>query len=372
MSSLGPNFSARPTLRVNLTAIRDNYKTLQKLAGNAKVAASVKANAYGLGIQRVGKALYGAGCRNFFVATAGEGKALRQTIGDNASIYVFNGPAPQDLTLFFGNQLKPVINSLVQARIWANAIDNVRRPPFAVLHIDTGINRLGMPLDEAEKLSKNKPLLEKLNLDLVMSHLACAPDPDHPLNQKQLSRFQAAMSRFPVMPASLANSAGIYLGKPYHFQMVRPGIALYGGQATKSGQLEQTKSAVSLMAPVLQVRQITAGETVGYNAGYKADKNTTLATVAAGYADGIPVQSSGINGQTKGYATMQGRRVPIVGRVSMDLTVLDISGLKKTPRIGDWAEFRGENLEADARDGGILNYELLTRLGSRCRLDYLT
>ena len=372
MSNLGPNFSARPTVRVDLSAIKHNYNALQKLVGTAKVAPALKANAYGLGMDRVGKTLYGAGCRHFFVANAGEGQQLRRTIGPNPSIYVLNGPAPRDLTLFFGSNLKPVINSLVQARIWADAIENMKRAPFSVVHIDTGINRLGMTPGETESLAKNKSLQEKLSIEMIMSHLACAPDRDHPLNTTQLTRLKKAISRFKVMPVSLANSAGIYLGKKYHFQMVRPGISLFGGQATVSGQNEVTKPVVSLLAPVLQIRKIGAGETIGYNAGFMAKNDMTLATVAAGYADGIPVQSSGFGKNAKGFATMQGRRVPIIGRVSMDLTVLDVSKLKKTPRIGDWAEFRGEHLEADAKDCGAPNYELLTRLGSRCRLDYLT
>ncbi len=371
MAIEGPNFTARPTLRIDLPALKHNYKTLQELVGQTKIGACVKADAYGLGAERVGRTLYGAGCRNFFVATAGEGKALREAVGDNVSIYVLNGPAPRDLTLFFGSTLKPVINSLVQARIWANGTRGVKRAPFCALHIDTGINRLGFPPDEYEKLLANRPLREQIGIDMVMSHLACAPDANHPLNQTQLDRFRKLASRLPVMPMSLANSAGIYLGSKYHFQMVRPGIALYGGKATNTPKQEATKPVVSLMAPVLQTRLLKAGESVGYNASYTAKSDIQIATVGSGYADGIPVSSSSAPDHARGYATVQGKRVPIIGRVSMDLTVLDVSALKKPPRIGDWAEFRGAMLEADAQDAGSFNYELLTRLSRRCRRTYV-
>ena len=154
-SELGPNFSTRPVLKIDLDAIKANYKALQDKVGSVKIAASVKADAYGLGAERVGKTLYGAGCRNFFVATAGEGKLLRNAIGDNSSIYVLNGPSPRDLTLFFGSRLKPVINSLVQARMWAEAAATAKAAPYSAIHIDTGMNRLGFSQEEFEIFSKN-------------------------------------------------------------------------------------------------------------------------------------------------------------------------------------------------------------------------
>ncbi len=370
MSTLGPNHSARPTLRVDLSAIKHNYKALQKRVGQTKIGASVKADAYGLGAARIGRTLYGAGCRNFFVATAGEGMELRKSIGDNASIYVLNGPAPQDLTLFFGSTLKPVINSLVQARLWREATQNVKHVPYSVLHVDTGINRLGMTEKEFELLLKNGGLREALNIEMVMSHLACAPDAAHPQNKKQLDLFRQLASRLPVMPLSLANTAGIYLGKKYHFQMVRPGIGLYGGRATVNPDQEVSKPAMSLMAPVLQVKDLKPGDTVGYTASFTVETPITIAIVAAGYADGIPVQAPCPQTGSPGHAKLQGKSVSIIGRVSMDLTILDVTNLKKTPRIGDWAEFRGENLESDAVETGRINYELLTAVGRRCRLLY--
>lgn len=367
-------FTARPTLLINLDAIKDNYDALQTMVGNVKIGASVKADAYGLGAPTVAKTLYGAGCRTFFVATAGEGKVVREAIGENASIYVLNGPAPQDLTLFFKFTLKPVINSIDQARMWTDEADRAKHAPFTALHIDTGMNRLGMDAEDTDQLSKNLGLFKALGPDLIMSHLACAPDAAHALNAQQLERFRKQSSRFPVLPLSLANTAGIYLGKPYHLQMVRPGIGLYGGQATTDAKQETSKPVVSLMAPVLQLREVKKGETIGYNASFTAEFDMKIAIVGAGYADGIPVSASshpqGEKGKTS-FASLQKQRVPIIGRVSMDTTILDVTRLVREISVGDWAEFRGENLQVDSNAIDGLNYELLVRLGPRCRKTYL-
>jgi len=369
MSDLGPNFSTRPVLRVDLKALKANYKALQSMvSAGTHVAAAVKADAYGLGADRVGKALYGAGCRTFFVATAGEGKLLRQAIGENATIYVLTGPAPRDLTLFFGAQLKPVINSIVQARIWAEAASKARHAPYSALHIDTGMNRLGMTEGDIEHLSKNRSLRDELQIDLIMSHLACASDPKHPANKEQLSAFRRAAGRFPIKAMSLANTAGIYLGKPYNFNMVRPGIGLYGGAATNNPKMEKMQPVASLLAPVLQLRTLKAGESIGYNSTFTAKREMTVA--GAGYADGIPVAASSQGESCIGHATLQKKRCPIVGRVSMDLTTIDVTDVKKKPRIGDWVELLGENLEDDAKASSTLNYEMLVRMGSRARREY--
>jgi len=368
MASPPPGYSARPALKIDLSAIKSNYNALQKLASQAKVAASVKADAYGLGIGPVGKTLYGAGCRIFFVATAGEGKALRAEIGDNSSIYVLNGPGQRDLNLMFGNNLKPVINSMEQARVWAEGTRGVKSAPFCAIHIDTGINRLGFDEADTAALIKNKPLQTALGIDHVMSHLACAPDASNPMNKLQLDKFRKASSGLPMVTKSLANTAGTYLGKPYHFQMVRPGIGLYGGAATTNPAQEKITPVATLLAPILQIRKVKQGDSIGYNGSFVADKDMRLATVAAGYADGIPVASSNPGGG--GYATLHKTRLPIVGRVSMDLTIIDLSRLKERVNSGEMVTFRSDNLESDAHDSSTINYELLTRLGSRCRRSY--
>ena len=365
-------YSARATLRIDLSSIRHNYDTIKAKVGGATVAACVKADAYGLGIKPVARSLYGAGCRVFFVATAGEGKILREAVGDTPSIYLLNGPASRDLRLIFGADLKPVINSFEQARLWASAAEPVGSPPFAALHIDTGMNRLGLDIEELSKLTRNKKMFNNLGVDLVMSHLACASDKSHPLNAEQLTRFRRASTQLPMKPLSLANSAGIYLGKSYHFQMVRSGIALYGGKPNASPEMSALKPVVSLLAPVLQTRIVKAGETLGYDGLFKVERDMKVAVLAAGYADGIPISASGIGTARAGYGTMYGKRVPIVGRVSMDLTIVDISKMEKPVNPGETVEFYGDHLERDAESVGTISYELLTRLGQRCRREYLT
>ncbi len=360
-----PSYSTRPTLRVDLDALKANYAALKDKVGVAKIGASVKADAYGLGAVPVGKALYGAGCRIFFVATAGEGKILREGIGPNAAIYVLNGPAPRDKGVLLGAKLKPVINSIEQARFWAEVSDSVNDPPFTAIHIDTGMNRLGLDVDELTQLSRDKKLWTSLNPEWVMSHLACAPDAANLMNKTQLSAFRKAAAQLPLTPLSLANTAGIYLGKPYHFQMVRPGIGLYGGMATNNPEQEVSTPVATLLAPVLQVRYIKAGESIGYNASFTASRDMRIAIVGAGYADGIPVSHS-----NKGTAIMHDMEVPIVGRVSMDLTMLDVTEARLTVETGGVAIFHGAHLEAEAGVGETLNYELLVRMGQRCRRDY--
>lgn len=360
-----PSYSTRPTLRVDLQQIRANYDALKARVGAAKIGASVKADAYGLGAVPVAKALYGAGCRIFFVATAGEGKLLRDGVGPNAAIYVLNGPAPRDKGVLLGAKLKPVINSMEQAQFWGSVARDVREPPYTAIHIDTGMNRLGLSEEEVTILSRNKSLWKDLNPEWVMSHLACAPDAANPMNKTQLQRFRKAAAQLPLTPLSLANTAGIYLGKPYHFQMVRPGIGLYGGVATTKPEQEVSKAAATLLAPILQVRYVKAGETLGYNGTYVAPRDMRIAVVGAGYADGIPVNES-----NRGTAILHDDEVNIVGRVSMDLTMIDATDANLSVEVGGVVVFRGEHLEAEAKSAQTINYELLVRLGQRCRRDY--
>ena len=352
-------------MRVNLENLRYNYEALKKRVGSAKIGASVKADAYGLGAVQVGRALYGAGCRIFFVATAGEGKILREAIGPNGAIYVLNGPSPRDKGVLLGAKLKPVINSMEQARFWASVASSVNEPPYTAIHIDTGMNRLGFDAEEFGEFAKDRKLWSALHPEWVMSHLACSSDTKHPLNKTQLARFKKAAAQLPITPMSLANTAGIYLGKPYHFQMVRPGIGLYGGYATTKPAQEDVRPVVTLLAAILQIREINKGETLGYNASYTAPRDMRIAVVGAGYADGVPVLAS-----NKGYATLHDAKVPIVGRVSMDLTMLDITDVHLPKQVGGVVAFRGDQLSAEAETIGSINYEMLTRLGQRCRRDY--
>ncbi len=365
------SYSSRPVLTINLSAIIENYKSLSALAAPAKVAASLKADAYGLGIVQIGRTLYGAGCRTFFVAHAGEGKILRGAIGNQPNIYVLSGPSPQDTALFFGSTLKPVINSLTQARDWLKSIDGVKRPPRTALHFDTGMNRLGIPNSETEVFVKEDGLLDALNIDLVMSHLACASMPDHPLNKQQLNTFKRTAAQMPMVNLSLANTGGVYLGKPYHFKLVRPGIGLFGGSATNQPKKENVRPVVEIHAPVLQIKNIKKGETLGYDALFTAKTDMKIAIVSAGYADGLPISLSGTDKAIITHARIGKENAPVVGRISMDYTILDITNVKKYVERGEKAVFLGQNLDAQAAEAQTINYEILTHLGQRCKRVYI-
>lgn len=365
------SFSSRPILTINLSAIVANYQHFVRQCAPAKVAASVKADAYGLGIEAVGRALYGAGCRVFFVAHAGEGKILRAAIGERPNIYVLSGPSPQDLSIFYGHKLKPVINSLSQARDWVAATAEVKYPPRVALHFDTGINRLGIPASEVDVFVKDKDLLNALDIDLIMSHLACAGLSDHPLNETQLLEFKKTVAALPMHPLSLANTGGVYLGKPYHFQMVRPGIGLYGGYASDKPEDETVRPVVELHAPILQVKTVLKGQIIGYNGEFTAPKDMKVAIVSAGYADGIPTSLSGTDKAVKIQAKLQGNPAPLVGRVSMDYSILDITDLGSFVQTGEKAIFLGDALSQHAEQSGLINYEVLTGLGQRCKRVYI-
>lgn len=364
-------YSSRPVLTVNLTALADNYKYLAAKAGGTRIGASVKADAYGLGAGVVGRALYGAGCRIFFVAHAGEGKILRTSIGAKASIYVLSGNTPQDTAIFFGSKLKPVINSLTQARDWVKAIKDVNHPPRTALHFDTGMNRLGIPPEEADIFANDKALIDALDVDLVMSHLACSGDAAHPLNETQLGRFKKISAHMPMVPLSLANTGGIYLGAKYHFKLVRPGIGLYGGKVTTQPDNEGVKPVVELHAPVLQIKTVKASETLGYNASFTAQADMKIAIVSAGYADGLPVNLSGSDKRIVTSARLGKHRVNVVGRISMDYTILDITNYEGFVELGAKAVFFGEDLETQSSHSKMINYEVMTHLGARCRKIYV-
>ncbi|MEE9273470.1 MAG: alanine racemase [Robiginitomaculum sp.] len=365
------SYSSRPVLTVNLKSVTHNYNYLSGLAKSAKIGACVKADGYGLGVERIGRTLYGAGCRIFFVAHAGEGKILRAAIGAKASIYVFSGPTPQDTAIFFGAKLKPVLNSLTQARDWVKAIDGVNHPPRAALHFDTGMNRLGIPSDETPVFTKDKELQKALDIDLIMSHIACSGMKGHALNKTQLDRFRKTAAQMPMAPLSLANTGGVYLGKPYHFQIVRVGIGLYGGKVTTDHASEGVRPVVELHAPILQIKAVKKGESLGYDASFTAQKDMKIAIASAGYADGLPINLSGSDKRIVTSARLKDKRIPVIGKISMDYTILDITDYKGFVELGEKAVFFGEDLENQARLARTINYEVLTHLGARCRRVYV-
>lgn len=346
--------------------MRANYLSLKQKNDKAILAACVKANAYGLGIKAISRALYGFGCRVFFVASAGEGQDLRQHIGETASIYVLNGPASKDIGLYFGANLKPVINSLEQAQLWKQASQSAKHPPFCAIHMDTGMERLGISASELDKIAV---FFDAFGVDLVMSHLACASDATHPMNARQLARFRQIATQLPIRPLSLSASAGIFLGPAYHFQMLRPGISLYGGQATNRPEQENTHPIFTLDAPILQIRYLKKGTSIGYDASYITSKDTVIAIVAAGFADGIPRNSS-CKTAPHSYGMSGHKRLPIIGQVCMDLTTIDISQAPEL-KAGHVISFHGADLNRNADKLGTNSHELLARLGQRCRRDYI-
>jgi len=350
-------------LTVRLGAIVANYRTYRRVTGPTAVAAVVKADAYGLGAGRVAPALAQAGCDSFFVARLEEGVALRALL-PGARIFVLDGAHPDSVPALIRFSLTPVLNSLAQISTWSAAAGTGALD--AVLHVDTGMNRLGLPREELAVLaSEQDKRLAGVNLVLVMSHLACADEPGNRLNQEQLSRFRQALAMLPPAPASLAASHGTMLSPDYHFDLVRPGVALYGadpqkpeGHAGKSAPNLMQAAAV-LTARVLQVRRIDLGESVGYAATFHAKRPSMIATIALGYADGIPRTLS-----NQGVAAIGGARVPVVGRVSMDLMTLDVSELPTPPQVGDTVELLGDTISLGevAERAATNEYEILTRL----------
>ncbi len=351
-----------PWVDINLGAVAANYATLCAAAPDAEMAAVVKCNAYGLGLAAVATKLAGLNCKTFFVAYPEEGADLRtvlQSLNADATIYVFNGPLPHTMPLFQSAKLKPVLNSLEQATQWTTHCDGA---PVA-LHIDTGMNRLGAPLSEVDAIAS----LGGLNIDLVMSHLACASDPAHPKNEEQRILFANVAKDFPHARASLSASGGALMDARFHFDLIRPGIALYGGSPFDVDE-RRLKPVAALRAPVVQLRDIAPGETVGYNASFKATAPTRLATVALGYGDGMPTSGSG-----RVQAMIAGAHARVAGRISMDLISLDITNCKNPIKTGDIATFFGEevSLFETAKSCNTNAYELLTGLGGRVDRRYL-
>lgn len=348
---------AEATLTIDLDAIGANWRALRTIASPAECSPVVKAGAYGLGLEPVARRLWSEGARTFFVANAGEGEALRALLPQSA-IFVLNGFQPGEAARLSRANLRPVLNSYAQFEEW-RGLD--QRPPAAI-QIDTGINRTGMSADDLDALTRPADPFAGVEVSLIMSHLACADQPLHARNGEQLTRFREALSRLPRRPVSLAASAGVFLGRPYIFDMIRPGIALYGGNPRAEPE-NPMRAVVTLEAPIVQIRRVDSGEGVGYGATYRTERPTLLATAAIGYADGIMRSLS-----NRGYAFIAGHRAPIAGRVSMDLVTLDITHVPDSAvRAGTSVEFIGPSISLDevAAAAGTANYELLTGLGPR-------
>ncbi len=347
-----------PTARldIDLAALLHNYKVLQARAKGAEVAPVVKADAYGLGMREIAPYLGFHGARTFFVARLEEGIALRKCVTPQTVIYVLDGLSEDQEAIFTGLNLRPVLNSALQYQRWIHAPDRL----VAALHVDTGMNRLGVRPAEISALAdvgRRKP-------SLILSHLACGDEPAHPLNAQQLIAFEAAVQAFPGVPRSLANSAGAYLGDDYQFDLIRPGISLYGGGPFGVAHPD-IRPVAHLSARILQVRDLKRGESVGYGAAFVAPKHMRLATVGIGYADGLLRSFA-----AKGFATVKNQHCALTGRISMDVFSLDVTGLDVS--TDDWVEVLGtqQNLDEVAAASGTIGYEWLTRLGARIPRHY--
>lgn len=346
----------RPRLLVSQSALAENYGRLRDAAPSARCAASVKANAYGLGVELVVPVLWESGCREFFVAYPEEGAAVRRLL-PHAIIYVFHGASTDGLDLFKTHRLRPVVNSIDDlAQVSGLAL-------MPAVHFDTGMTRLGCDLDDLETViafAKTEPL------SLVMSHLACADQPDHPLNGLQQARFDPLAEVFSelMVEASLANTAGVFLGSSYHYDLLRPGIGLYGASPDPAHPIAFTP-VCTWQAVVLQVRHVGPMTTIGYGATDVTEKPAQIITIAVGYADGYLRQL----GRAASVA-IEGILCPVIGRVSMDLITVDATALGDAGisiQVGHWVEVMGAQVSVDrlAVEGGTIGYEILTRLGAR-------
>ncbi|HEY1630734.1 MAG TPA: alanine racemase [Rhizomicrobium sp.] len=353
-------------LTVRLGAVAANYREVRRLSGPAAVSGVVKADAYGLGMGPVARALAAEGCDTFFVARLSEAMALRPLVRE-ARIFVLDGAAPEAAPALLSHRLTPVLNSLADIAAWSAAAREIDTALDAAIHIDTGMNRLGLPAYELATLAADaKMLLRGLNVVLVMSHLACADDAGSAMNALQRERFKTALAMLPPAPASLASSGGVLLGKDYAFDMVRPGIGLYGGNPSNRPD-NPFQPAARLSARILQLRRVDTGESVGYGATHETLRSGILATVAIGYADGVMRALS-----NKGEVAIGGVRAPIVGRVSMDLVTVDVTNVPPAAFEGGEVEFFGDAITLDeiAAAAGTANYEILTRMGARIARRY--
>jgi len=352
-------------LTIDLVGLVANWRELARRAAPAQCAAVVKADAYGCGLEPVTAALAKAGCETFFVAQLDEGRRAR-VVAPRATIYVLNGLLPGLASAYAGCNLHPVIGSLAEFAEWKAFVATTGWHGGAALHVDTGMNRLGLSFDEAVWLAQ-QPQAERGEFALLMSHLACAETPDHPLNARQMAAFGELRAMYPNVPGSLANSSGIFLGPDAHHDMVRPGVALYGGNPTPL-HINPMRPVVGLQAHVLRVRTIAAGETVGYTAAWTARRPSRIAILSLGYGDGILRAASARDDKPGGEAVVAGRPCPFAGVISMDLLAVDVTDLPEdVPRRGDLVTLLGEEIGIDdlASHAGTISYEILTSLGRR-------
>ncbi|MGV3490125.1 MAG: alanine racemase [Devosia sp.] len=358
-------------LTVDLGALKRNWVALDKVSRGALTGAVVKADAYGTGISQASRAFYTAGARFFFTATPDEGIAVRAALPEDAHIFILSGLYPGSAALYVGERLMPCLGSVEMLEEWLSACLQSNQALPAALHFDTGINRLGFRLNETSIV---KRMIEDIGYapQMIMSHLACADAPAHEKNRTQLALFTSVMAQFPGIPASLSNSAGLMTNRENHFQMVRPGIALYGGRAV-AGRRNPMAPVVKLEAPILMTKDVKTGETVGYGALQTMARDSRLAMVGIGYADGFFRSLSSANNHRGTNVVIRGQLCPVVGRVSMDMIGVDITDLPQPPAPGEMAEIIGTQVTVDdhADVAGTLGYEVLTNLKGRYSRQYV-
>src|SRR5450631_1064587 len=360
-----PAEQAGGILSIDLGAIEGNWRALLRQAMPAECAAVIKADAYGCGLEQVATTLAKAGCKTFFVADLAEARRARAVAPDPA-IYVLNALLPGTAGSYADIRARPVIGSMVELAEWDAFVSANQWHGGAALHVDTGMNRLGISVADAAALAP-RIRSENHGITLLMSHLACAEQPEHPLNERQIGAFREVRGLYRGIPSSLANSSGIFLGAAAHCDMVRPGVALYGVNPIP-GQSNPMRPAIELQARVVQVRTVPRGETVGYDAGWTAKRTTRIAVVAVGYADGYLRAASASDEAPGAAAIVAGQRCPLAGRVSMDLLAIDITELPdNAARRGDLATLIGGEMTVDAlaSAAGTIGYEVLTGLGRR-------
>ncbi|EJF86551.1 alanine racemase [Bartonella vinsonii subsp. arupensis OK-94-513] len=352
---------------INVRAIVENYTTLAKHVFPTECSAVVKADAYGLGVNKIAPALYQAGCRTFFVAQIEEALHLKSILPQNVMIAILNGLPHNTEELVAEAGIIPVLNSWNALEDWQTLCQKKDKRFPAIVQIDTNMNRLGLDKQEVQKLIKQPVIFEIAEIKYILSHLANGEEYAHPSNDTQLTALKAILAQLPACKVSFANSGGIFLGNNFYFDLVRPGIALYGSDP-RGKQPTPLKPVLKLEAQVSQIRSVEAGAPVGYGGSFITQRPSTLATISIGYADGWLRALS-----NKGAVYFNGNRLPIVGRISMDSLVVDATDLDKKPQRGDWVELIGmhQTLEKVSTDAGTIPNEILTSLGHRYKRIYI-
>lgn len=358
--------SANGVLTVDLDALVANWRKLEKAAVPAECAGVIKANAYGCGTEQVARALAGAGCKTFFVATLSEARAARSALPTSAAIYVLNGFFQNSGEDYAKYDCRPVIGDLHELAEWDVFCRRSGWTGGAAIHIDTGMNRLGLTVQAAQGIIPRIHAGDH-GITLLMTHLVSAEQLNNPINARQLTAFRQIASEFSGVPAAIANSSGVFLGAPFQFDLVRAGAALYGVNPTPESD-NPMQPVVDVKARIVQIRDIERGETVGYGGTWSARRPTKLAIVSAGYADGYFRQASSNDGTRGADVVVAGQRCAIAGRVSMDLIAVDITDLPpKAIKRGQFVTLLGEGITVDelAHHFGTIGYEVLTSLGKR-------